>query len=191
MHEAQDQNGMAKTKWKAPHYGACVAVLCVGLLAGRAFFPLEIPTPFIVEKEKRVEVPVDRIVERKVPVEVVKYVNRVVEKRVEVPVEKVVEKRVEVPVEKIVEKTVMVPVEKVVYVDRVVEKPVAPLSGGIVAWRQIKKGLSRETVRVFLGEPKRITGGYFETWSYGVSSFSGAPGTVTFLRDTVDSWVEP
>ena len=78
MHEAQDQNGMAKTKWKAPHYGACVAVLCVGLLAGRAFFPLEIPTPFIVEKEKRVEV----------PVEVIRYVDR----RVEVPVDRVVDR---------------------------------------------------------------------------------------------------
>ena len=67
---------MAKTKWKAPHYGACVAVLCVGLLAGRAFFPLEIPTPFIVEKEKRVEV----------PVEVIRYVDR----RIEVPVDRLV-----------------------------------------------------------------------------------------------------
>lgn len=191
MHEAQDQHRMAKTQWKAPHYGAGVAVLCVGLLAGRALFTLEIPRPFVVEKEKRVEVPVDRIVEKKVPVEVVKYVDRVVEKRVEVPVEKVVEKRIEVPVEKIVEKTVMVPVEKIVYVDRVVEKPVAPLSAGIVEWRQIKKGLSRDTVRIFLGEPKRISGGSFETWSYGDRSYFGAPATVTFYRDMVYSWVEP
>ena len=63
--------------------------------------------------EKRVEVPVEKIVEK------------VVEKRVEVPVEKVVEKivekRVEVPVEKIVEKIV----EKVV--EKRVEVPVAKL----------------------------------------------------------------
>ncbi len=67
-----------------------------------------------VTVEKRVEVPVDRIVEK------------IVEKRVEVPVEKIVEKRVEVPVdrivEKIVEKRVEVPVEKIV--EKIVEKRV-------------------------------------------------------------------
>jgi hypothetical protein len=54
---------------------------------------LEIPRPFIVEKEKRVEVPFERIVEKRVPFEVIKYVDRIVEKRVEVPVEKRVEVR--------------------------------------------------------------------------------------------------
>ena len=67
------------------------------------------PPPVTVEK--RVEVPVEKIVEK------------VVEKRVEVPVEKIVEKRVEVPVEKIVEKIVEkrveVPVEKIV--ERIIE----------------------------------------------------------------------
>ena len=65
-----------------------VGLLCLlaGIVLGRAFFPLEVPKPFIIEKEKRVEVPVERIVE----------------KRVEVPVERIVEKRVEVPVDKIV-----------------------------------------------------------------------------------------
>ena len=65
-----------------------VGLLCLlaGMVLGRAFFPLEVSKPFIIEKEKRVEVPVERIVE----------------KRVEVPVERIVEKRVEVPVEKIV-----------------------------------------------------------------------------------------
>ena len=176
---------MSKTQWKAPHYGACVAVLCVGLLAGRAFFPLEIPTPFIVEKEKRVEVPVDRIVERKVPVEVVKYVDRVVEKRVEVPVEKIVEKRVEVPVEKIVEKTVMVPVAKIVYVDRLLEKPGADFAPGISGWRQLLKGLPRDQVRSMLGAPTRILGGYPEIWEYGDSAH------VTFFDGILHSWVEP
>ena len=67
------------------------------------------PPPVTVEK--RVEVPVEKIVEK------------VVEKRVEVPVEKIVEKRVEVPVEKIVEKIVEkrveVPGEKIV--ERIIE----------------------------------------------------------------------
>ena len=188
MHEAQDQNRMAKTQWKAPHYGAGVAVLCVGLLAGRAFFPLQIPTPFVVEKEKRVEVPVDRIVEKKVPVEVVKYVDRIVEKRVEVPVEKFVEKRVEVPVEKIVEKTVMVPIEKIVYVDRVVEKSVPSVPPGLSSWRQLSKGLSRDEVRTILGEPSRISGGDVEFWDYNQNYSSGR---LTFFRSRLYSWSEP
>lgn len=175
---------MAKIQWKAPHYGAGVAVLCVGLLAGRAFFPLEIPTPFIVEKEKRIEVPVDRIVEKKVPVEVVKYVDRVVEKRVEVPVEKVVEKWVEVPVEKIVEKTVMVPVEKIVYVDRIV--PSVP--PGLSSWRKLKRGLSRDEVRSILGEPSTISGGAVEFWYYKKDY---SLGSLTFVGSFLDSWSEP
>ena len=205
---------MSKTQWKAPHYGAGAAVLCVGLLAGRAFFPLEIPTPFVVEKEKRIEVPVDKIVEKKVPVEVVKYVDRVVEKekrievpvdkivekkvpvevvkyvdrvvekRVEVPVEKVVEKRVEVPVEKIVEKTVMVPVEKIVYVDRIV--PSVP--PGLSSWRQLRIGLSRQDVRSILGEPGRIEGGSFEYWYYGNERYKSR---VVFYNSYLRSWDEP
>ena len=83
------------------------------------------PPPVTVEK--RVEVPVEKIVEKvvekRVEVPVEKIVEKVVEKRVEVPVEKIVEKivekRVEVPVEKIVEKRVEVPVEKIV--ERIIE----------------------------------------------------------------------
>jgi len=100
----------------------------------RVEVPVEVEK--IVEKEVRVEVPVpvevEKVVEKEVRVEVP--VEKIVEKevRVEVPVEvekiveKVVEKevRVEVPVEKIVEKEVRVevPVEKVV--EKVVEVPV-------------------------------------------------------------------
>ena len=70
------------------------------------------PVEKIVEKEVRVEVPVEKIVEKVVEKEV--RVEVPVEKIVEVPVEKIVEKivekevRVEVPVEKIVEKVVEV-----------------------------------------------------------------------------------
>ena len=94
----------------------------------RVEVPVEVEK--IVEKEVRVEVPVEKIVEKEVrvevPVEVEKIVEVPVEKivekevRVEVPVE--VEKIVEVPVEKIVEKVVEVPVEKIV--EKVVEKEV-------------------------------------------------------------------
>ena len=101
---------------------------------------VEVPVEKIVEKEVvrevRVEVPVEKIVEREVRVEVP--VEKIVEKevvrevRVEVPVEKEVvrEVRVEVPVETIVEKEVVrevrveVPVEKIVEREIVREVPV-------------------------------------------------------------------
>ena len=163
MHETEHQDRMAKTQWKAPHYGVGAGLLVVGLLAGRAFFPLEIPKPFLVEKEKRVEV----------------------------PVEKVVTMRVEVPVEKIVEKRVEVPVERIVYRDRIVEKPVSSMPAGLSSWRRISKGLSRDQVRSSLGEPSKIDGGAFETWYYGPKFSPYGPATVRFYRDVVDSWVEP
>lgn len=191
MHEPLEENRMSKTQWKAPHYGAGAGLVVVGLLAGRAFFPLEIPRPFVVEKEMRVEVPVQRIIEQKVPYEVIKYVDRVVEKRVEVPVEKVVTMRVEVPVEKIVEKRVEVPVERIVYRDRIVEKPVSSMPAGLSSWRRISKGLSRDQVRSSLGEPSKIDGSAFETWYYGPKFIPYGPATVRFYWDVVDSWVEP
>jgi hypothetical protein len=154
-------------------------LLVVGLLAGRAFFPLEIPKPFIVEKEMRVEVPVERIIEQKVPYEVIKYVDRVVEKRVEVPVEKVVTMRVEVPV------------ERIVYRDRIVEKPVRSVPAGLSSWRQITKGLSREEVRSILGEPLKIEGGAIERWYYGSTFSSYAPARVDFMFSGVYGWSEP
>jgi len=182
---------MSKTQWKTPHYGAGAGILVLGLIAGRAFFPLEIPSPFVVEKEKRVEVPVERVVEKRVPFEVIKYVDRVVEKRVEVPVEKIVEKRVVVPVEKMVERRVEVPVERIVYRDRIVEKAVSTAPAGLSAWRRITKGLSRDQVRGILGEPVKINGGAFETWYYGQTASPYGPGTVRFYPNDVYEWVEP
>ena len=178
---------MSKTQWKTPHYGAGAGILVLGLIAGRAFFPLEIPRPFVVEKEKRVEVPVERIVIQKEPFEVIKYVDRIVEKRVEVPVEK----RVEVPVVKVVEKMVEVPVERIVYRDRFVEKPASSAPAGLSSWRQISKGLTRDQVRSILGEPRKIQGGDFECWYYGSASYLGAPSSVIFYQSKVDSWSEP
>ena len=70
--------------WRKVHLVALAAAMIAGVVIGRAFFPLEVPKPFIIEK--RVDVPVDRIVE----------------KRVEVPVDRIVEKRVEVPVDRVV-----------------------------------------------------------------------------------------
>lgn len=187
MHEPLDQNRMSKTQWKAPHYGAGAGILMLGLIAGRAFFPLEIPRPFIVEKEKRIEVPVERVVIQKEPFEVIKYVDRIVEKRVEVPVEK----RVEVPVVKIVEKMVEVPVDRIVYRDRIVEKPVRSVPAGLSAWRQLAKGLTREEVRSILGEPVKIEGGSIERWYYGSTANLYAPARVDFINSNVYGWSEP
>ena len=171
-----NEDRMTKTQWKAPHYGVGAGLLFVGLLAGRAFFPLEIPKPFVVEKERRVEVPVDRIVEKRVPVEVVKYVDRVVEKRVEVPVEKIVEKLVEVPV------------AKIIYIDRNVEKSIAGVPPGLSSWRQLSKGLSCGQVRSILGEPSRISGGDVQFWYYNQNY---SQGRLTFVESRLESWSEP
>ncbi len=187
MYESKDLERMSKTQWKAPHYGLGASLLVVGLIAGRAFFPLEVPKAFIVEKEKRVEVPVERIVIQKEPFEVIKYVDRIVEKRVEVPVEK----RVEVPVVKIVEKMVEVPVDRIVYRDRVVEKLVPSAPPGLSSWRRLRKGISREQVRECLGEPLKINGGDFETWYYGQTVSIFGTSTVRFYNNVLDSWVEP
>lgn len=190
MHEPLEQNRMSKTQWKAPHYGAGAGLLIVGLLAGRAFFPLEIPRPFVVEKEKRVEVPVERVVEKRVPFEVIKFVDRVVEKRVEVPVEKIVEKRVEVPVERMIEKRVEVPVERIVYRDRIVEKTVPSAPAGLRGWRQVAKGMTHQQIRAILGEPIRIqSSGGLEEWYFSADRYSSY---VWFgSGDLVVSWSEP
>jgi hypothetical protein len=112
---------------------ARLGLLLLGVLLGREFFPLEVPKPFVVEKEKRVEVPVERVVE----------------KRVEVPVERIVEKRVEVPV------------EVVKYVEREVPTNVKPApdetpANGSKGWRYLRIGMSQEEVRRVLCEPRRI-----------------------------------
>lgn len=191
MHEVDHQDRMSKTQWKATHYGAGAGILVLGLIAGRAFFPLEIPRPFVVEKEKRVEVPVEHIVEKRVPFEVIKYVDRIVEKRVEVPFEKVVEKRVEVPVERIVEKRVEIPVERIVFRDRIVERAISSSPAGLSAWRRITNGLSRDQVREILGEPRKIEGGTIELWFYGQSYSYAAPASVRFGSIGVIGWCEP
>jgi hypothetical protein len=55
----------------------------------------------------------------------------------------------------------------------------------LTGWRQLRKDMSQNDVRSLLGEPKRIQGGPFATWSY--SNF----GSVTFYKDVVYSWQEP
>jgi len=190
MHETEHQDRMAKTQWKAPHYGVGAGLLVVGLLAGRAFFPLEIPRPFIVEKEMRVEVPVERIIEQKVPYEVIKYVDRVVEKRVEVPVERIVEKRIEIPVEKRVE----VPVDRIVFRERPAPAKVATFSRGQNQWRDLYVGMSRSEVRRVLGSPRESEGdgvSIIESWYYGGDTTFGSSASVRFGSAGVIGWDPP
>ena len=126
--------------WRKVHLVALAAALIAGVVIGRAFFPLEIPKPFVVEK--------------------------VIEKRVEVPVERIVEKRVEVPTEVIKYVDRMVPVEKIVYRDR--ETSVAP--AGKIAWRQLQVGMSMASVRSLLGEPASMSDGNVTYWNYTSSA---------------------
>jgi hypothetical protein len=79
----------------------------------------EVPVDRIVYVER----PVDRVVEKRVEVPVVKIVEKPVDRPVYVdrPVDRIIEKRVEVPVDRIVEKRVEVPVEKIVRVPVYVE----------------------------------------------------------------------
>ena len=148
-----------------PWFGVLVGLVCLlaGAAIGGAFFPQQVVK--LVTVEKRVEVPVERIVEKQVPVEVIKYVDRVVEKRVEVPI------------------------EVVKYVERMVpaEPPPAgswPTPTGR-AWNQVKAGMTAASVRVLLGVPKEI-----QTYDHVDQAYwyYGAPfqdGWVYFNNDLV------
>ena len=176
MQDNHNDDRMSRNPWKVSHYGVGLCLLIAGFLLGRVFFPAQIPKPIIVEREKRVEVPVERIVEKKVPVEVIKYTDRVVEKRVEVPVEKVVVRRVEVPVEKIVYRDIAVGVDGI------------RANVDLAAWRSLSKGQSKAQVIAALGHPVRIRNGPYEEWYY---SDRFASASVTFFNDSVFAWNEP
>jgi hypothetical protein len=78
MYELKEEEAHPKTQWKWPHFLSGFVLLICGALIGRAVFPIEITKTLVVEKEKRVEV----------PVELIKYVDR----RVEVPVDRVTDR---------------------------------------------------------------------------------------------------
>jgi len=121
--------------------------------------------------------PTERIRE----VEVVRYVDRRVEVPVEKVVERVVEKRVEVPVEK----------EVIRYVDRPVEaKPAQVVDGPsryeLEDWAKLRRKMTKDTVRVLLGDPLRVSGSGQEIWTFPFG------GTATFTSDgKLESWQVP
>ena len=176
MQDNQNNDWISRNPWKASHYGVGLCLLIAGFLLGRVFFPGQISKPVIVEREKRVEIPVEHIVEKKVPFEVIKFTDRVVEKRVEVPVERIVVKRVEVPV------------EKIVYRDIVVGEGGVRSNVDLAAWRTLSKGQSKSQVIAALGHPMRIRNGSYEEWYY---SDRFASASVTFFNDSLYSWNEP
>jgi hypothetical protein len=121
--------------------------------------------------------PTERIRE----VEVVRYV----EKKVEVPVEKIVER--------VVEKRVEVPVitEVIRYVDRPVEAKAAQVADGpsryeLEDWAKLRRKMTKDTVRVLLGDPLRVSGSGQEVWTFPFG------GTAMFTSDgKLESWQVP
>ena len=164
MREIIQSHPSPLSRWGWMHLGAGLVILLVGMLAGRVLFPLEVPKPYLVEREKRVELPVERIVEKQVPVEVIKYVDRVVERRVEVPVNRVLENRVEVPVEVV---------------------KLSAAARDLASWRELSVGMSPASVRKLLGTPVRGAGSeyyHLVKWYYDDNSW------VDFIDGKLYDW---
>ncbi len=75
MNQPISSEPASPSRWKPAHAFAGLCLLIIGVLLGRAVFPMVIEKPFIVEK--RIEVPVERVLEKKieVPVEKIVYVS--------------------------------------------------------------------------------------------------------------------
>lgn len=52
-------------------------------------------------------------------------------------------------------------------------------------WRKLTNGMSTSDVQKILGEPDRLNGGTFATWSYQNG------GRVTFYQGKIYQWMEP
>lgn len=119
------------------------------------------------------------IQDREVPI--VSYLDRRVEVPVEKIVERIVEKRVEVPVVK----------EVIRFVDRPAVAPPAPVDGGpspfeLEDWAKLRRKMSKQSVRVLLGDPLGVSGSGEEVWSFPFN------GKVTFGNDgKLESWQAP
>ena len=128
MNDSAPSNAISPTRWKAPHFAVGAGLLVVGVLLGRALFPLVVEKPFLVEK--RVEIPVERIVEKRVEV--------AVERRIEVPVEKIVYVSERAKGGTGAEAFLISP-----------EK--------LAMWKQIKVGMTRKEVTDILGAPSGVS----------------------------------
>jgi hypothetical protein len=140
----------APRTWRKVHFIALAAVSITGVILGSVLIPSIREVPVVRIVEKRVEVPVDRVVE------------------------KIVEKRVEVPSNNAVIKYVS---DRTTEING---KPTYVISDDrINLWRQIKVGMTRQQVVDILGPPDEaprtsISSGL--TYIY----FSWGKGTVWF-----------
>lgn len=75
MYELKEEEAHPKTRWKWPHFLSGFVLLICGVLIGRTLFPIEISKTLVVEKEKRVEVPVEVSVDRVTDRVVTRYVG--------------------------------------------------------------------------------------------------------------------
>jgi len=173
INDTQAVRGSGLLGWWVP---AALLILTLGVALGRWAFPQEVVKVVTVEKEKRVEVPVERIVEKRIPV------DRIVEKRVEVPVERIVEK--------VVEKRVEVPVERIVYRDAPKVGRSAQGSGGALdlldsGYASLRFGMTMSEVARLVGQPY-FTGPdgrwfYFSTRTHRHMTLSFHDGALTSI----------
>jgi len=158
MHEASNnstQQASASGRWFVVMVG--ILSFVAGALLARGLFPVEVARTVVVEKEKRVEIPVDRIVE----------------KRVEVPVEKVVEK--------IVERRVELPVAAVEQVSATSSRR-APVIGK-AGWGGLSLGMTQRQVSDLIGKPQKVEGVDYAIWWYGGMRVSFAHGKLCHWSD--------
>lgn len=101
--------------------------------------------------------PTERIRE----VDVVRYVEKKVEVPVEKVVERVVEKRVEVPVIKEVIRYVDRPAEV-----KVAQVTDGPSRYELEDWAKLRRNMKKETVRVLVGDPLGVSGYGQEVWTF-------------------------
>jgi hypothetical protein len=160
INDTQADRGPGLRGWWLP---AAFLILALGVVLGRWAFPQEVVKVVTVEKEKRVEVPVERVGEKRVPV------DRIVEKRVEVPG------------------------EVVKYVDRDASsaKTAPPAKNlnradvGSDPWQRIQLGMTEIEVRKILGTPLQVEPGDYSIWWYGGSA------RVSFSHGKVSHWAAP
>jgi hypothetical protein len=160
INDTQANRGPGLRVWWVP---AAFLILALGVALGRWAFPQEVVKVVTVEKEKRVEVPVERIVEKRVPV------DRIVEKRVEVPV------------------------EVIKYVDRPLTVDKKNQESGpkpsFFVWQQLREGMTESAVRALLGKPSQVFESHFHSsWYYGDPSHDG---WVDFRDGFVRDWGMP
>ena len=169
MHEASNdstQQASGSARWFVVMVG--ILSFVAGALLARGLFPVEVPRTVVVEKEKRVEVPVERIVEKRVEVPVEKVVEKIVERRVELPVAAVAQ----VPATS--SQGANVNADKVSSVASAV---------GMASWGGLSLGMTQRQVSELIGKPQKVEGVDYAIWWYGGMRVSFAHGKLCHWSD--------